>query len=133
LTKEEVPTVMVADDSDDIRELLRIHLTQLGYRVVEAADGREAVEAAREERPDLILMDLSMPVLDGLEATRLIRRIEGARGVVILAFTALSSGASRAKALAAGCDGYVRKHLGLDELAALIARHLSVGRVRPNS
>jgi CheY-like chemotaxis protein len=112
---------------------MRMQLTRLGYRVVEAADGREAVEAVREERPDLILMDLTMPVLDGLEATRLIRRIEGARGVIILAFTALSSGTSRARALAAGCDDYVRKHLGLDELSALIARHLSDGRARPNS
>ena len=124
---------MVADDSDDIRELLRVQLTQLGYRVVEAADGREAVEAVRKERPALILMDLSMPVLDGFEATRLIRRIEGARGVVILAFTALSSGMSRARALAAGCDDYVRKHIGINELSALLARHLSDGRARPNN
>jgi CheY-like chemotaxis protein len=124
---------MVADDSEDIRELLRMQLTQLGYRVVEAADGREAVEAVRKERPALILMDMSMPVLDGFEATRLIRRIEGARRVVILAFTALSSGASRAKALAAGCDDFVRKHIGMDELSALLARHLSDGRALPNS
>ena len=124
---------MVADDSEDIRELLRVQLTQLGYRVVEAADGREAVEAVRKERPALILMDLTMPVLDGFEATRLIRRIEGARGVVILAFTALSSGASRASALAAGCDDFVRKQLGMKELSALLQRHLSGGRARPNN
>ena len=124
---------MVADDSDDIRELLQVQLTQLGYRVVEAADGREAVEAVSKERPALILMDLTMPVLDGFEATRLIRRIEGARGIVILAFTALSSGASRASALAAGCDDYVRKHLGMNELSALLARHLSAGHARPNN
>ena len=123
---------MVVDDSEDIRELLRVQLTQLGYRVVEAADGREAVEAVREERPDLILMDLSMPVLDGFEATRIIRRIEGARGVVILAFTALSSGASRTSALAAGCDDYVRKHIGLKELSTLLERHLGGGRARPH-
>ena len=123
---------MVVDDSEDIRELLRVQLAQLGYRVVEAADGREAVEAVRRERPALILMDMTMPVLDGFEATRLIRRIEGARRVVILAFTALGSGASRAKALAAGCDDFVRKHLGLKELSALLARHLRDGRARPN-
>ena len=124
---------MVADDSDDIRELLRVQLTQLGYRVVEAADGREAVEAVRKERPALILMDMTMPVLDGFEATRLIRRIEGARGVVILAYTALGSGASRARALAAGCDDYVRKLTGMNELSALLARHLSDGRALPNN
>ena len=124
---------MVADDSEDIRELLRVQLTRLGYRVVEAADGREAVEAVRKEHPALILMDMSMPGLDGFEATRLIRRIEGARRVVILAFSALSSGASRASALAAGCDDYVRKHIGMDELSALLARHLSDGRALPNN
>ena len=121
---------MVVDDSEDIRELLRVQLTRLGYRVVEAADGREAVEAVRKERPALILMDLTMPVLDGFEATRLIRRMEGARGVVILAFTALGSGASRAGALAAGCDDFVRKHLGMNELSALLARYLGGGRAR---
>jgi two-component system, cell cycle response regulator DivK len=124
---------MVADDSEDIRELLRVQLTRLGYSVVEVADGRAAVEAVRKECPALILMDLSMPVLDGFEATRLIRRIEGARGVVILAFTALSSGASRASALAAGCDDFVRKQLGMKELSALLTRHLSGGRARPNN
>ena len=123
---------MVVDDSDDIRELLRVQLTRLGYRVVEAADGREAVEAVSKERPALILMDLTMPVLDGFEATRLIRRIEGGRGVVILAFTARGSGASRASALAAGCDDYVPKHIGMNELSALLARHLSGCRALPN-
>ena len=62
----------MVDDSEDIRELLRVQLAQLGCRVVEAADGRDAVEAVSKERPALILMDLSMPVLDGFEATRLI-------------------------------------------------------------
>lgn len=124
---------MVVDDSEDIRELLRVQLTRLGYRVVEAADGREAVEAVRKECPALILMDSTMPVLDGFEAPRLIRRIEMARGVVIPAFTTLSSGASRASALAAGCDDFVRKHLGMRELSALLRRYLGGGRARrPN-
>ena len=124
---------MVVDDSEAIRELLRMQLTQLGYRVVEAAGGREAVEAVSKERPALILMDLSMPVLDGFEAARLIRRIEEARGVVIVAFTALSSGANRASALDAGCDDYVRKQLGMKELSALLERHLGDGRARRQS
>ena len=121
---------MVVDDSEDIRELLRVQLAQLGYGVVEAAGGREAVEAVGHECPALILMDLSMPVLDGFEATRLIRRIKGGRAVVILAFTALSSGANRASALAAGCDDYVRKQLGMKELSDLLERHLGDGRAR---
>jgi len=132
-TTEAAPTVMVVDDSEDIRELLRVQLAQLGCRVVEAADGREAVEAVSKERPALILMDLSMPVLDGFEATRLIRLIEGARGVVIVAFSALSSGANRASALDAGCDDYVRKQLGMEELSDLLERHLGDGRARRQS
>jgi CheY-like chemotaxis protein len=121
---------MVVDDSEDIRELLRVQLTQLGCRVVEAADGREAVEAVTKECPALILMDLSMPVLDGFEATRIIRKMEGASGVVILAFTAFGSGASRESAIAAGCDDYVRKHLDMNELSALLERHLNGGDAR---
>jgi len=124
---------MVVDDSEDIRELLRVQLAQLGCRVVEAADGREAVEAVSKERRALILMDLSMPVLDGFEATRLIRLIEGACGVVIVAFSALSSGANRASALDAGCDDYVRKQLGMKELSDLLERHLGDGRARRQS
>jgi CheY-like chemotaxis protein len=124
---------MVVDDSEDIRELLRVQLAQLGYRMVEANGGREAEEAMGKARPALILMDLSMPVLDGFEATRLIRLIEGARGVVIVAFSALSSGANRASALAAGCDNFVRKHLGMKELSDLLERHLGEGRVRRQS
>src|SRR5918993_5678720 len=117
-------TVMVVDDTADIRELLCLQLTTLGYRVVEASNGREAVEAVREECPALILMDLSMPVLDGLGATRLIRAIAGACDVVIVAFTALASGVSRREALAAGCDDFLRKPTDVDKLSALLDRHL---------
>lgn len=122
------PTVLVVDDSEDIRELTRLQLAMLGCRVVEAADGREAVELAGKEYPSLILMDLTMPVLDGFEATRLIRGLAEIRDVVIVAFTALHSGECRASALAAGCDDYIQKPLGLDELSGLLQRHIGNGR-----
>lgn len=119
---------MVVDDSADIRELTRMQLSMLGCRVVEAGDGREAVELAGKECPALILMDLTMPVLDGLAATRLIRGLAELCGVVIVAFTALHSGECRANALAAGCDDYVQKPLGMDELSGLLRRHIKNGR-----
>jgi CheY-like chemotaxis protein len=123
-TTETRPTVMVVDDSEDIRELLRLQLTHLGYRVIEASNGREAVEAVDEECPALILMDITMPVLDGLDATRMIRRMAEKCGVVIIAFTALHSSGSRASALAAGCDDYAQKPLDLGQLSNLLNRHL---------
>jgi CheY-like chemotaxis protein len=118
------PTVMVVDDSEDIRELVWLHLTQLGYRAIEAANGREAVDIVSTERPSLILMDITMPVLDGLEATRLIRGMAELCGVVIIAFTALQGVDCRESALAAGCDDFLQKPVNLGQLANIIDRHL---------
>jgi CheY-like chemotaxis protein len=117
-------TVLVVDDTEDIRELMRLQLTTLGYRVVEASDGREAVAAALRERPALILMDMTMPVLDGLGATRLIREADGICGVVIVAFTALHSGESKQRALEAGCDDYVQKPVSITQLSDILERNL---------
>ncbi|HKG13584.1 MAG TPA: response regulator [Pyrinomonadaceae bacterium] len=128
-TTEANPTVMVVDDSADIRELTRLQLGILGYQVVEAAEGRQAVELASRECPALILMDLTMPVLDGLEATRLIRGLAELCGVVIVAFTALHGSECRASALAAGCDDYVQKPLGMEGLSDLLERHLRDARL----
>jgi CheY-like chemotaxis protein len=96
--------VLVADDHDDTRLLLRLRLEQLGYRVVEAADGEEAIEAAWRECPDIILMDLSLPKLDGLAATRRIREDPQTRDALIVALTAHAEPQYRANALAAGVN-----------------------------
>jgi CheY-like chemotaxis protein len=117
-------TVMVVDDTESIRELLHLQLQLLGYRVVEAANGQEAIEALGKEAPSLILMDLMMPVLDGLEATRLIRARSGSASPVIVAFTALKSRESKQLAFAAGCNDYVNKPLNMEELGSLLTRHL---------
>ena len=118
-------TILVVDDTDDVRELVRMQLVMLGYRVMEASNGREAVDIVSQEPPDLILMDLSMPVLGGIEATRLIRESVGNSNVVIVAFTALLSAQTRQLALAAGCNDYVHKPLEVGQLASLLKRYLS--------
>jgi len=123
-TTKTCPTVLVVDDSEDIRELMRVQLTFLGYLVIEASNGREAVEAVSDKCPALILMDINMPVLDGLGATRMIRAMAEICGVVIIAFTALQSDTSRLSALAAGCDDYVQKPINMGQLSNLLNRHL---------
>jgi two-component system, cell cycle response regulator DivK len=119
-------TVLVAEDSADTRAVLRHALASCGYHVVEAADGREAVEAARSECPDLVIMDLNMPVMDGLAATERIRELRDRCGnVPIVAATAYDTYGMREAATEAGCDAYLLKPLDLDELESVIARLLS--------
>lgn len=105
------PLVLVADDDADSRAVARDALIQAGYDVLEAADGLEAVAAAGNRAPDMILLDLAMPRLDGWEAVRRLRK--GARpGVPIVAYTAHALAGDRERALAAGCDDYLAKPCG---------------------
>jgi CheY-like chemotaxis protein len=120
-------TVLVAEDSADTRAVLRRVLASYGYRIVEAADGREAVEAAVRECPDLVVMDLNMPVMDGLAATERIRELKDRCGnVPIVAVTAFDTYGMRDAALEAGCDAYLLKPLALDELESVVAGLLVV-------
>ena len=117
-------TVMVVEDYDDTRAMLRRILERKGFRVVEAVNGREAVERAAGERPDLILMDLDLPILDGIEATNRIRRMDAMRGVPIVAVTAYPMSYTRVRAFAHGCDGYVEKPFDPAALEEVLRRHL---------
>src|SRR5467141_102316 len=101
------PTILVVDDFYDTRCLLRTWLECKGFRVIEARNGREAVNEAQAATPDLIIMDLEMPELDGLAATRKIRNVEGLAGVPIVAVSAYGAEQFRAPALQAGCNEYV--------------------------
>ena len=112
--------VLVVEDDEDSRLAMRLGLEEQGYRVLEAPDGEEAVSLALSERPDVILMDLSLPVLDGLEATRRIRENPAADGVLIVAVTAHQETDYRTKALDAGCNAYVTKPIDFDWLNDLI-------------
>src|SRR5215204_1204395 len=100
-------TVLVVDDFDDTRLLLRTWLERRGFRVVEAENGFEAVDQAEIESPDLIIMDMQMPQLDGLSATRRIRNLKSLNSVPIVAVSAYGADQFRELALAAGCDEYV--------------------------
>ena len=116
------PTVLVVEDFEDNRFMLRRLLEMSGYLVVEAVNGNQAVESAASHHPDIILMDLSLPQLDGLAATRRIRSQEGPRKVPIVAVSAHDSADFHAEALAAGCNEYVTKPIDFDQLVELLDR-----------
>jgi two-component system, cell cycle response regulator DivK len=118
------PTVLVVEDFEDNRFMMRRLLEMSGYRVVEAVNGNQAVEMAESERPAIILMDLSLPMLDGLAATRRIREQNGLGRVPIVAVSAHDSADFHAEALAAGCNEYVTKPIDFDQLVQLLDRLL---------
>jgi len=117
-----VKTVLVVEDFEDNRFMMRRLLEMSGYRVIEAVNGQEAVDKACAERPDLILMDLSLPHLDGLAATRRIRQYDGLGDVPIVAISAHDTADFHADALAAGCNEYVTKPIDFDQLERLLSR-----------
>jgi len=100
-------TILVVEDFEDTRLLLRTWLQRRGFRVIEAEDGLEAVKRATTENPDLIIMDMEMPQLDGLAATRQIRLVKKLGEVPIVAVSAYGADQFREQALAAGCNEYV--------------------------
>ena len=120
-------TALVVDDYADSRHIFRRMLEMRGFGVAEAADGEEAVEAARRGCPDLILMDLNMPRMDGLMAASLIRELRGAcEEVVIVAVTAFDTYGMKDAALEAGCDDYLVKPVDFDELYKVLRGLLPV-------
>jgi CheY-like chemotaxis protein len=121
---EAAPTVLVVEDFEDNRFMMRRLLEMSGYRVVEAVNGEQAVETAVSERPDLILMDLSLPKLDGLAATRRIRKHDELARTPIVAVSAHDTTDFHADALAAGCNEYVTKPIDFDQLESLLKRLL---------
>lgn len=117
-------TIMVVEDYDDTRVVLKHGLEELGYIVLEACNGQEAVDIAGREHPDLILMDLDLPILDGIAATQCIRQKPELERVPIVAVTAYPMSYSHVKAFAKGCDEYMRKPIDLSELEEIVTRYL---------
>ena len=117
-------TVLLVEDTEDNRFMMRRLLEMTGYRVIEAMNGEEAVKLAKAESPSLILMDLSLPVIDGLAATRLIRKLPDFKSIPIIAVSAHDTSDFQSEAIEAGCDTYVTKPIDFNELEVLIAKLL---------
>lgn len=123
--QDKQPKVLLVEDTEDNRFMMRRLLEMAGYRVVEATNGEEAVKIARAESPRLILMDLSLPVIDGLAATRLIRKLPDFRSIPIIAVSAHDTSDFQLDALEAGCNSYITKPIDFNELEQLIAQMLN--------
>jgi CheY-like chemotaxis protein len=122
--KREKKVFLVVEDFEDSRFMMRRLLEMAGYEVLEASDGEQAVKIAVDARPALILMDLSLPKLDGLSATREIRKKRILRKVPIVAVSAHDSPQTRAEALAAGCNEYITKPIDFDILNSVLEHYL---------
>ncbi len=114
-------TILVVEDFDDTREMIAFVLRQEGYDVMEAGDGRAAVEMVKERRPDLVVMDLSLPGWDGLAAAYRMREMEELSGVPIVACTAHGADTHLEAARAAGCDGFISKPVEPERLKEVVS------------
>lgn len=119
--------ILVVDDSADNVAVMSLNLQELGYRVVTATNGEEAISVAAQTRPNLILMDISMPGLDGFAATRRIRENDELRDVPVVAVTAFGTEGFQRAAYDAGISGYLTKPVDFDRMHHLVARLLSPG------
>jgi CheY-like chemotaxis protein len=122
MSKNSVSKILIVDDNDDIREMLALLLEMQGYKVVVAADGEQAVVVAERERPELILMDIMMPHLNGLEAARRIRQNPELAQVPIIGISAFSDQPTQSEAdpEAFGWSAWLRKPIDMDELEQLL-------------
>jgi CheY-like chemotaxis protein len=119
-----MPKILLVEDNDMNRDMLSRRLIRKGYEVVLALDGQEGVDMAESENPDLILMDMSLPLIDGWEATRRIKASKKLTAIPIIALTAHAMPTDRDKALEAGCDDYDTKPVELPRLLEKIERLL---------
>jgi two-component system cell cycle response regulator DivK len=120
--------ILVVEDQEDNRTILRDILNNVGFEVLEAVTGEEGVRMAEAHQPDLILMDIQLPVLDGYEATRRIKAQAGLRAIPIIAVTSYALSGDEAKAMAAGCDSYITKPFSPKALLATIRSYLTDSR-----
>jgi two-component system cell cycle response regulator DivK len=117
--------ILVVEDHEDNRRILRDMLTNAGYEVIEAENGEEALRAASAHYPDLILMDIQLPVIDGYESTRRLKADPEVRAIPVIVITSYALSGDEAKARAAGCDDYVTKPYSPRQVLAKIQTYLS--------
>jgi two-component system, cell cycle response regulator DivK len=120
--------VLLVEDNEDNRTVYRTILEHFGYGVIEARNGEDGVRMAREEHPDLILMDISIPVIDGWEATKILKGDDKTRNIPIIALTAHALATDRAKASEVGCDGYLAKPCEPRRVVAEVEKFIGSGR-----
>ena len=116
-------TVLIVEDYDDARLFMKFLLESYGYEVIEAADGAQALKCLKTHAPDLVLMDISMPVMDGITATKIIRKFENGYHLPIIAVTAYGKELHK-KVLDAGCDYLIEKPIDFDEFETVIHHYL---------
>jgi two-component system cell cycle response regulator DivK len=119
--------ILVIEDQQDNRQILRDLLTSANFEVIEAADGEAGLAAAAAHRPDLILMDIQLPILDGYEATRRLKADAVLRGIPVIAVTSHALAGDDDKARAAGCDAYIAKPYSPRQLLAKVREYLPAG------
>jgi two-component system, cell cycle response regulator DivK len=120
--------VLLVEDNEMNRDMLSRRLIRRGFQVVFAMDGQHGIDLAHSERPDIILMDLSLPVIDGWEATRRLKADDSTRSVPVIGLTAHAMSGDREKAIEAGCDDYDTKPVELDRLIGMIERLLGTAK-----
>jgi two-component system, cell cycle response regulator DivK len=120
--------VLLVEDNEMNRDMLSRRLIRRGFEVVFAVNGKQGVDLARSEKPDIILMDMSLPIMDGWEATRCVKSDDATRSVPVIGLTAHAMSGDREKAIEAGCDDYDTKPVELDRLIGKIERLLRTGK-----
>jgi two-component system cell cycle response regulator DivK len=120
-------TVLLVEDNEDNRTVYRTILEHFGYEVVEAKNGEDGIRVAKEEHPNLILMDISIPIIDGWEATKILKADEATKDIPIIALTAHALATDRSKAEEVGCDGYLAKPCEPRRVVAEVERFLGAG------
>lgn len=126
-----MPKILLVEDNEMNRDMLSRRLVRRGYEVLIALDGQMGITMAEAESPDLILMDMSLPVMDGWEATRALKANPGTRHIPVIALTAHAMSTDRDKALDAGCDDYDTKPIELPRLLGKVEALLPAGVARP--
>jgi CheY-like chemotaxis protein len=121
--------VLLVEDNEDNRIVYSTILKHFGYDVIEALNGQEGIEKAKDEQPDLILMDISIPVIDGWEATQILKRDSATKHIPIIALTAHALASDREKAMEVGCNGYLAKPCEPRAVVAEVQRFLGGANV----